>query len=252
VSRPFKDHFSGHSDQYARFRPRYPETLFPWLASLPARQQCAWDCGTGSGQAAIGLAECFESVIATDASADQIARAEPHPRVQYAVAPAEHSGLADRSVDLIAVAQALHWFDLERFYAEVRRVARPGGVFAGWCYGLSRITPGIDAIIEHLYADIVGGDWPPERRFIEEQFRTLPMPFSEITAPAFAMTATWRLGELTGYLGTWSAVQRFRKRTGSDPLAMIAAALREAWGAPELPRSIEWPLYFRIGRITAE
>jgi len=245
----FKDHFSGHAAEYARFRPQYPEALFEWLASLPARCDHAWDCGTGSGQAARGLARWFSKVTATDASAEQLERAEPCDRVSYAVARAESSGIDAGSVDLVGVAQALHWFDLEKFYAEVRRVARPGGVFAGWCYGLSRIAPEVDAVIEHLYTDIVGSYWPPERRFIEEQYRTLPLPFPAISAPPFAMTADWSLNDLIGYLRTWSAVQAYRREKGADPLEDVAGDLHATWGPAESIRRIDWPLYFHVGRI---
>jgi len=249
MSSTFKDHFSGHASQYAQFRPQYPKKLFGWLASLTGSHDQAWDCGTGNGQAACGLARWYASVIATDASADQIQSAELCERVRYRVANAEHSGIEPDSVDLVTVAQALHWFDLDPFYDEVRRVARPGAVFAGWCYGLSRIAPEVDAVIEHLYTDIVGTYWPPERRFIEERFQTLAMPFPEIEAPSFAMTAEWTLPALVGYLGTWSAVQACRRATGADPLAQVADALETAWGGADSPRRIDWPLYFRVGRI---
>lgn len=249
MSSAFKDHFSGHAAQYAQFRPQYPEALFEWLASLTVSHDHAWDCGTGNGQAACGLARWYARVTATDASAGQIESAEPCERVTYRVAKAEGSGIEPDSVDLVTVAQALHWFDLDQFYAEVRRVVRPGGVFAGWCYGLSRITPAVDAVIQHLYTDIVGENWPPERRFIEEQYHTLAMPFPEIAAPAFAMTANWSLPALLGYLGTWSAVQAYRRKSGTDPLELVANDLAAAWGAADSSRRIDWPLSFRVGRI---
>jgi SAM-dependent methyltransferase len=249
MSSAFKDHFSGHAAQYAQYRPQYPESLFEWLSSLTVRHDHAWDCGTGNGQAARGLTRWFGTVTATDASADQIQSAEACAHVEYRVAKAEGSGLESGSIDLVTVAQALHWFNLDQFYPEVRRVARPGAVFAGWCYGLSRIAPEVDAVIEHLYTDIVGTYWPPERRYIEEQFRTLAMPFPEIPAPSFAMRAEWPLPALLGYLGTWSAVQAYRRKNGTDPLAQVADDLAAAWGPADSPRRIDWPLYFRVGRI---
>jgi SAM-dependent methyltransferase len=245
----FKDHFSGHAGAYAKYRPEYPDELFAFLAALAPARELAWDAGTGSGQAAIGLAAHFARVHATDASAEQIARAEPHARVTYAAEPAERVSLEDGSVDLVAVAQALHWFDIDRFYAEVRRVLKPRGVLAAWCYGLCRLSPELDPVIETFYNGTVGPYWPPERCFIDERYATLPFPFEEQPAPAMAMTASWNLDEYLGYLATWSAVQRYRKACGDDPLPALHARLRPAWGDPGAQREISWPLYFRIGRV---
>lgn len=243
----FKDHFSCHAGEYAKYRPDYPEELFAHLASLaPAREQ-AWDAGTGSGQAA-GLAAHFARVFATDASAEQIKRAEPHVRVTYAVEPAERTSLIDNSVDLVTVAQALHWFDLDRFYAEVRRVLKPRGVLAAWCYGLTRISADVDPLIDEFYSGTVGEFWPPERRFIDKRYATLTFPFQELPATPFAMTASWNLDEFVGYLGTWSAVQRYRKEWGSDPLPQLRARLLERWGDAGTKREIAWPVYLRTGR----
>jgi SAM-dependent methyltransferase len=263
----FKDHFSGHAGEYAKYRPDYPAALFAYLASLAPTRELAWDAGTGSGQAALGLAAhfgdriepraarqgwrgCgFARVFATDASSQQIARAEPHARVTYAAEPAERTSLADGSVDLVTVAQALHWFDLDRFYAEVRRVLKPRGVIAVWCYGLSRISAELDPVIDDFYNGTVGPFWPPERHYIDERYATLPFPFEELTAPPMAMTTNWNLDGFLGYLGTWSAVQRYRKERGDDPLPALRARLLPRWSNPGTPREISWPLYFRIGRV---
>lgn len=245
----FKDHFSGHADDYTRYRPTYPAELFAWLAQQVPAHVLAWDCATGNGQAALGLAAHFEAVIATDASANQITSATAHPCVRYAVAPAEGSGIAAHSVDLITVGQALHWFDFPRFYAEAARVLKPKGVLAAWSYGLMQVSPAVDAAVWRLYEPIVGPCWPPERRYVEEQYRTLPFPLEEIAAPAFAMAAEWTLAQLTGYLGTWSAVQRYRQERGADPLALIADELAAAWGAAETLRHVRWPLFMRVGRF---
>jgi len=245
----FKDHFSGHAADYTRYRPTYPPELFTWLAQQAPARTLAWDCATGNGQAALGLAAHFDAVIATDASANQIAAASAHPRVRYAVAPAEASGIAAHSVDLITVGQALHWFDFPAFYAEAARVLKPGGVLAAWCYGLMQVSPAIDAAVWRLYEPITGAYWPPERRYVEEQYRTLPFPLDEIAAPPFAMEADWTLAQLTGYLGTWSAVQRYRKECGADPLALIADELAAAWGEAEIRRRVTWPLFMRVGQV---
>jgi SAM-dependent methyltransferase len=188
-------------------------------------------------------------VHATDASAEQIARAAPHARVEYRAELAERTSLADGSIDLITVAQALHWFDLDRFYAEVRRVLKPGGVLAAWCYGLCRLSPKLDPVIEALYNGTVGPYWPPERRYIDERYATLPFPFELLPAPEMAMTTRWNLDEFIGYLATWSAVQRYRKEHGDDPLPGLRARLSSIWGNPGAQREISWPLYFRIGRV---
>jgi SAM-dependent methyltransferase len=244
-----KDHFSGHADRYEEYRPTYPDALFAYLASLCSRHDLAWDCATGNGQAATALAAYFRNVVASDASQKQIDQAYACERVQYVVAPADASSLTDSSVDLVTVAQALHWFQLPRFYAEVARVARPDGVVAVWCYQLHVITPEIDAIVRHLYADIVGADWPPERRLVEEGYTTLDFPFAAVAAPPFHMTHSWDLDHLLGYLDSWSASQRYRIRVGHDPLDLINEDLAAAWGDPHENRTVTWPLHVRVGRV---
>jgi SAM-dependent methyltransferase len=191
----------------------------------------------------------FDRVIATDASEKQIANAEPHERVEYRVAPAENSGIESGTIDLIMVAQALHWFDLDRFYAEARRVLKPDGVLAASAYNLLHINSAIDEVVNRYYYEVVGAFWPPERKLVE-QFGNLPFPFHEIGAPKFEMTAQWNLDHLVGYLRTWSSTQRFVAAKGSDPLKQIIGELRAAWGTPEQTRNVIWPLTLRIGRKT--
>lgn len=249
MSRSFSDHFSGVSGAYAEFRPRYPDALFDWLADLAPRRGLAWDCATGSGQAAVALAERFERVVATDASAEQIAAATPHPRVEYRVARAETSGLAADSVDTITVAQALHWFDRPAFYAETVRALRPDGVLAAWTYGHPRLDDaGTDAAFRRFYSETVGPYWPPERALVDAGYRTIDFPFPEIEPPAFEMETRWPLAALLGYVGTWSATTRFRGERGFDPVPRLAQDLASAWGNPEEARRIRWPLAFRVGR----
>jgi SAM-dependent methyltransferase len=242
----FKDHFSRQAADYAKFRPRYPSELFRYLASISPRNALAWDCATGSGQAAVELANVFEQVIATDASEKQVANAEPHPRVEYRVAPAERSGLRAQSVDLVTIAQALHWFELDRFYAELRRVLRPQGVIAAWAYKLARIAPAIDELVSHYYSEVVGEYWPAERVLVEK-FEELPFGFDEVAAPPFEMAAEWKVEQLLGYLRTWSATQRFMAAEERDPLEEIEGELREAW--EEDVRRVVWPLTVRVGRV---
>jgi len=245
----FKDHFSKQAADYAKFRPRYPQKLFEYLGSIAPNRGLAWDCGTGNGQAAVGLATVFDHVIATDASEKQIANARSHERVEYRVTRAEKSDLESASIDLIMVAQALHWFDLDRFYAEARRALKPDGVFAASAYNLLHVEPAIDEVINRYYYEVVGPFWPPERVLIEK-FEELPLPFSEIQAPSFEMIAQWNPEHLLGYLRSWSATQRFIAANRRDPLEEIADDLRVAWGNPQQVRSVIWPLTLRV-RIKA-
>jgi SAM-dependent methyltransferase len=243
----FKDYFSRQAADYAKFRPGYPQELFDYLGSIAPSRQLAWDCGTGNGQAAVGLATVFDRVIATDASEKQIANAQPHARVEYRVAPAEDAGIDSEIVDLIMVAQALHWLDLGRFYAEVKRVLKPRGVFAASAYRFFHITPEIDQLVNHRYHDkIVGPFWPQERELVEK-FEELPFPFAEIQTPSFEMIAQWNLEHLVGYLWSWSATQRFIAAKDSDPLDEIADELRAAWGNAKQTRRVIWPLTLRVG-----
>lgn len=251
-SEVFKDHFSGQAAAYTKYRPSYPAELFTWLASLTKRRERAWDCGCGNGQAAHGLVPHFRQVIATDLSATQIEHAVPHERIRYGVASAEDSGIEDGSIDLVVVAQALHWFDFGRFYDEVRRVAAPGGVFAAVTYGELRLGEDIDPLIDRFYFDVVGPYWPPERRYVDERYETIPFPFPKIEAPAFCMEAHWSLEHLVGYLGTWSAVKEYIKLRGTNPLEQLREELQCLWGAPATLRRVTWPLTVRAGVVRPE
>ncbi len=245
----FKDHFSQLAAAYRAFRPEYPEELFQWLAQLAPQWESALDCGCGTGQATVVLARYFRVVYGVDPSAEQISRAVAHERVRYVVAPAEATGLPTGSQDLVIAAQALHWFDQVRFYGEVRRVARPGAVFAAITYGLFSLAPELDRVLLRLYRGILGEYWPPERRHVDSGYRTLPFPFEEFAPPAFAMEAEWLFDHLIGYLSTWSAVQEYRNRTGNDAVQLVADELREAWGDLGETRHVAWPLAIRAGRI---
>jgi SAM-dependent methyltransferase len=244
----FEDHFSKQSAQYAQYRPKYPDEIYAYLASIAAGCSLAWDCGTGNGQAAIGLAKYFDKVHATDASANQISLAYPHDKVDYRVEPAEHVSLRDSSVDLITVAVAIHWFNFDDFYPEVRRVLKPDGVLAAWTYNSIEISPQIDPLIWHYYREIVGEYWPERIRYIEQRYETIPFPFEEITPPSFAMEINWNLIQLAGFLDSWSATQRYKAQKGQHPLEIIWPELTAAWGNENESRLIRWPLHFRIGR----
>jgi ubiquinone/menaquinone biosynthesis C-methylase UbiE len=247
MSQQFHDHFSGVANRYADFRPLYPAALFDYLATLAPRNAVVWDCACGNGQASFDLAARFDRVIATDASKEQIASARPHPQIEFRVAPAEQSGLPDQSVALITVAQALHWFDFGRFYAEVNRVLAPNGVIAVWAYGINTVEgDAANQLIQDFYWKTVGPYWPPEREFIEEGYRTIPFPFTEIAAPLFRMEAQWKRDQLLGYFSTWSATSRYVKANGHNPVASLDAELRRVWPDGEA-RRVVWPLSVRIG-----
>ncbi|MBV6475048.1 MAG: hypothetical protein MOGDAGHF_00560 [Rhodocyclaceae bacterium] len=250
MSAAFNDHFSAQATDYARYRPNYPAGLFAWLAGIAPARDTAWDCGTGSGQAAVGLAAHFARVVATDPSRRQLEHAEAHPRVDYRQASAEVSLLGTASIDLVTVAQALHWFDLEKFYAEAKRVLKPGGVIAAWTYTLLDVEAGIDDLLTDFYRNVVGPFWPPERRMVDDRYRSLPFPFAPVEAPAFSIRTVWSRDDLLGYLGTWSATQAYRKAKGEDPLVVFAERLAPLWPDPATEKTLRWPLHLRVGRMS--
>ena len=244
----FCDHFSTVSAGYAAFRPAYPELLFAWLASVTPLHRLAWDCATGSGQAAVALAAHFERVVATDASSSQILAARAHPRIDYRVALADSSGLDDNSVDLVTVAQALHWFDIKRFFEESRRVLVPGGLLAVWSYGRLVVEGAeVDALVQEFYHGVVGPFWPAERALVDSGYRDIVLPFQPLQAPLFEMTAFWSLSELLGYIRTWSATARYIEANGIDPVEQLGEQLSACWGRGERLRKVSWPLVVRAG-----
>jgi len=245
----FSDHFSSSASSYASFRPGYPPELFAWLASVTPDHGRAWDCGTGSGQAAIGLADHFDRVVATDPSVAQLAHASRHARVHYAAMSAEHSALAGASASVVTVAQALHWFDRPLFFAEARRALVPRGVIAVWTYGPCTLgDPALDAAMRRFHDETVGPYWPPERALVVSGLAHVEFPFDELPAPPFAMATEWTLAQFVGYLTTWSAVQRARTQ-GADPIPAIVDELRALWSSDDAVRRIEWPLSIRVGSV---
>jgi SAM-dependent methyltransferase len=246
----FQDHFSEQAGEYARYRPHYPGKLFAYLASVSPGRQLAWDCGTGNGQAARGLVRYFSRVVATDASAEQVALAVAHARIDYRVERAEEVSIEAHSVDLVTVAIAVHWFDLEQFYRAVRRVAADNGVLAVWTYHLPVIEPGIDRILAHYYRVVLAGYWPEQMRYLDERYATLPFPFDPLLPPEFSMRANWDLAHLSGFLESWSATRKYLQANGRHPLSVIWAELVDAWGDPSQRRTIRWPLYLKVGRVS--
>jgi SAM-dependent methyltransferase len=250
ASQTFADHFSNVAGRYANFRPHYPAALFDYLATLVPSDSVVWDCACGNGQATSDLAARFLKVFATDASREQIASATPHQHVEYRVALAEESGLAAGSVQLVTIAQALHWFDLPRFYAEAKRALSSSGVIAAWAYGINRVEgEAVNEIVQDFYSNVVGPYWPPERKLVEEGYRTISFPFEELAPPPFRMQADWNLEQLLGYFSTWSATNRFIKSTGRNPLVPLAAALERVWTSPASVKTVIWPLTLRVGRV---
>jgi SAM-dependent methyltransferase len=242
------DYFSTQAATYATFRPTYPRALFEFVASNAPRRALAWDCGTGNGQAAVALADDFDRVIATDTSAKQLAQATVHPRIDYRLAPAESSGLPDRAADAVTVAQALHWFDVARFYAEARRVLVPGGLIAVWTYNDAVLDDaGLDRHLRRFDREVVGPYWPAERQLVRDGYRTLPFPFAPVATPALLLVREWTLAEVAGYVRSWSATVRYATEHGTDPVMAFEADVAREWGDPATRRVIRWPLVVLAG-----
>ncbi|MBX9929875.1 MAG: class I SAM-dependent methyltransferase [Gemmatimonadaceae bacterium] len=244
----FHDHFSARAADYAQYRPSYPAALFHYLAAVAPATRLAWDAGTGNGQAATALADRFAEVVGTDPSAEQLKHATRHPRVRYAVS-AGAPELAERSVDLITVAQALHWFDLDAFLAEAKRVAAPRAVLAVWGYTLCRIEPRVDELLDYFYRVVTAPYWAPERRIVDEGFRSVALPIDELAPPQFEMRVEWTLSQLIGYLSTWSAVRAMERARGPEPMDAMRVALAERWGTPGVGKRVFFPLALRCGEL---
>ncbi|HUQ98910.1 MAG TPA: methyltransferase domain-containing protein [Gemmatimonadaceae bacterium] len=249
----FNDHFSARAATYAAYRPLYPPGLFRELARLTNGHRLALDSGTGSGQAALGLAQHFEHVIATDPSKEQLTFAIRNPRVQYVCARAETSGLPESSVDLVTAAQAAHWFDLPAFFAEARRVLVAEGAIAVWGYGDPILdTSALHSTLHDFNRGLLESYWPPERQLLLDGYRTIAFPFNEVDFPRLMLEMRWTLRELAGYLRSWSATSRYVAEHGSDPVEAVEKALAAEWGDEHQTRVVRWPLYVRAGRVAAK
>lgn len=243
-----KDNFSGHSSDYARYRPTYPDELFHFLYEHLDSYEAAWDCGTGNGQVAVKLAAQFKQVYATDLSKNQLAQAPAHPNITYRVERAEEAAFDDHSMDLITVAQAIHWFDFDVFYAVVNRVLKPGGLLAVLGYTLLTVDDAVDVVIHQIYEDILGDEyWDPERKYIEERYQTIPFPLTDVEVPKFTQSLTWSYDQLLGYLNTWSAVKHYIHRQGANPVDSLEPDLRRAWGTDDR-KVVYFPILLRVGR----
>ncbi|BAP54736.1 SAM (and some other nucleotide) binding motif [Thioploca ingrica] len=247
----WKDNFSQQAAAYAQYRPQYPPALYQFLQRIIKRHQLAWDCGTGNGQVATQLAIFFDKVIATDASASQLAVAQSVPHLEYRLARAEDSGLSSHSVDLITVAQAIHWFDIEAFYREIYRVAHDEAIVAIWGYGLLTVSPAVDEIIRELYTNTLGHYWDPARKHLDAAYQNIPFPFQVIPTPRFKMQLLWSLPELIGYLNTWSSVQKFIMVNNSNPITQIEPFLQRVWDKHSILKPIVWDIYLQVGKVFA-
>lgn len=245
-----KDNFSGNADKYAKYRPGYPDELISYISGLVNQKECALDVATGNGQLAHKLAEHFNTVMATDISAQQIENATQGKNIIYSVSAAEQTKFDDRIFDLVTVGQAVHWFDSDLFYKEVKRILKPEGIIALIGYDLLKINPSIDQLIRQLYSSTLVNFWDKERRYIDDKYLTIPFPFEVITPPSFINTYTWNFDQLTGYLGTWSAVKHYMKAKKQDPVEQLLQQLKNAWGSIEL-QQVEFPLLLKIGRYRA-
>ena len=243
-----KDNFSMQSEQYLKFRPAYPNELYEFLLSLVEARDTAWDCGTGNGQLALELSKYFKQVQATDISEKQIQNAVQRNNIYYKVEAAEKTSFPDKSFDLITVAQAIHWFDFDAFYKEVKRVIKPGGVFAVTGYALLNIDGTTDKIIRKFHDEIVGPFWDPERKYVDECYQTIPFPFKEIAAPRLHNIYEWKFEQLIGYLNTWSAVQHYIKAEKKNPVDLIKNDMAEAWEKNTV-KTVRFPVLLRIGKL---
>jgi SAM-dependent methyltransferase len=242
--------FSLVAKGYAAGRPGYPEELFDWLAATvrPAHGT-AWDAATGSGQAAWGLAQRFDRVIATDISAEQLRHARQHPRIDYRVARSEESGLPDHSIDLAVSAAAAHWFDLPRYYDELRRVVRPGGVAAAWTYHVAHVDPPLDAILWHLYKDVLAPYYPPNVLLVDDRFAGIELPGREIEVPSLHSVVRWNARQVAQFAASWSSVPGYIAATHVDPIPELEEAVTAAFGGPDVVRELHFPLYIRAARL---
>jgi ubiquinone/menaquinone biosynthesis C-methylase UbiE len=241
--------FATEAAEYAHLRPTYPDDLFAFLATVVPSRVVAWDCATGNGQAATHLTRHFGRVIATDESAEMIAQAPRDPKIIYRVAEAEDSGIEDHVVDLVTVAAAIHWFDLDRFYAEVRRVVKPAGAIAAWTYYTPVFDSAIDTIIQHLVHDVLGAYWDERLHYVVDEFHDLPFPFEPIEAPPFQTDMKWDMQDLLAYFETWSSSVKYREANHASPTRLIEGDLARAWGDPQQKRDLHFPLYMRLGRV---
>ena len=244
----FPDHFSSNASKYALARPTYPPALAQWLAEKSPRSGTVWEAGCGSGQLTTSLADYFSQVIATDASAQQLAQAPAHDHITYRCVAAEAFEAAPQSIDAAVVAQAVHWFDLPAYYQAVSRVLVPGGLVALICYGRFKISQEIDILTHQFHQLDLAQAWPAQRRHVDENYANLDFPFARLLAPNLAITQDWDLRQLLDYIETWSALRTLEKNGHYGRYESFCEKLTAAWGNPTTARRIRWPLTVLAGR----
>ncbi|MGL5938960.1 MAG: class I SAM-dependent methyltransferase [Waterburya sp.] len=246
------DLFSDKSDLYAAARPQYPQNLYEFVASCVNNKERVWDCGAGNGQASVAIAEYFSEVHATDISDRQIAHAIPKNNVFYSVQPAEETNFPNAYFDAVIVAQALHWFDLERFWTEVKRVLRKNGIFVAWGYTEFAISPEIDVVIKEGILDIIDSYWSPRIHLLRDGYRHVGFPFEPIPVPPIKMKIMWTLPELLAYMHTWSATRQCMQQQGMKFFEVLSDKLLAVWGKPEAKKEINMNFQAIAGRNQSE
>ena len=243
-----KDYFSGQAKVYAAFRPAYPEELYRFLFSHLKENNAAWDCATGNGQVAQRLATHFSRVYATDVSPQQLAHAYHAHNIFYSVAAAEKTGFNQDEFDLITVAQALHWFNLPRFYEEATRTGKPGGLLAVWGYSLLSVNETVDPLFEDFYYNKIGPYWDPVRKLVEARYADISFPFEEIKCPDFFIKVSWTIDQFCGYVSSWSATQKYIRERGTDPVRDLRNNIGRIWKSQEI-KLVTFPVFMKLGRI---
>jgi ubiquinone/menaquinone biosynthesis C-methylase UbiE len=244
-----KDKFSDRSDFYKKYRPTYPQALYDEILKLTTGRNHCWDCGTGNGQVAIELEKYFNKVYATDISEKQLANADKRDNIIYKIERAEKTTFQDSQFDLITVAQAIHWFDLDGFFKEVKRVAANGGILCIWGYSLPRIDKSIDEIIDRFYKEIIGPYWNSDRKLVDNEYKSINFEFQEIKIiKQFSINLKWTLQEFEGYLNSWSGVHNYIKKNKDNPVNMMMEKLTEHW-VENIRKELRFPIFMKIGRI---
>ncbi|MBG6028307.1 class I SAM-dependent methyltransferase [Proteus mirabilis] len=241
--------FTAGGENYARYRPVYPDKLASYLASIAPDRNCALDVGCGTGQLTRQLARYFAFVKGVDPSANQLSNAEVVPGVSYECSPAESLPLQPSGYSLITAAQAAHWFKLSDFYSEVRRVAAPDAVIALISYGVLQLDDALNERFRHFYYDQIFSYWPAERQLVDNGYNSIDFPFNELASPRITIELDWDFEAFAGYISTWSAVVRALEAGEEKMLREFCEDMAELWGDISVTRTVTWPLNMRAGRI---